>query len=238
MSAKLPNSLKQLVQAFCRLPGVGEKTALRYTLHLISAQHAPMETLSEALSNASANLLPCRSCGNIAERRSITAGSITTGNFTADSIAAESVAAESLNSGSDEDSALCSICLDSTRDSHQICVVARIPDLLALERSGAMRGRYFVLGQLLSPLDGVGPDELPLDRLQRQIQEHAVEELVIATPPSVEGEATALHLARQYGSQLRVTRIASGVPHGGDLEFADPITLGRALAGRRGLQED
>jgi recombination protein RecR len=99
-----------------------------------------------------------------------------------------------------------------------------------------MRGRYFVLGRLLSPLDGIGPDELPLAKLARQVDTEGVEELVVATPPSVEGEATALHLAREFGARVKVTRIASGIPHGGDLEFADPITLGRAMAGRRGLE--
>jgi recombination protein RecR len=132
-------------------------------------------------------------------------------------------------------SATCSICADERRDPRQVCVVARVQDLMAIERSGAMRGRYFVLGRLLSPLDGVGPEELPLAQLRRQLATPGVEELVIATPPSVEGEATALHLARELGSQVRVTRIASGIPHGGDLEFADPITLGRAMAGRRSL---
>ena len=107
---------------------------------------------------------------------------------------------------------------------------------MAMERSGAMRGRYFVLGRLLSPLDGIGPEELPLAQLDRQLQVTGVQELVIATPPSVEGEATALHLAREFGQRVRVTRIASGIPHGGDLEFADPITLGRAMAGRRNLE--
>jgi recombination protein RecR len=131
---------------------------------------------------------------------------------------------------------VCSICGDSRRDRSQLCVVAKVQDLLAVERSGAMRGRYFVLGRLLSPLDGIGPEELPLAKLVQQIASQSVEELVIATPPSVEGEATALHLAREFGRRVRVTRIASGIPHGGDLEFADPITLGRAMAGRRGLE--
>jgi recombination protein RecR len=131
--------------------------------------------------------------------------------------------------------ATCVICSDARRDRAQLCVVAKVQDLMAVERSGAMRGRYFVLGRLLSPLDGVGPDELPLAQLEQRLGE-GVEELVIATPPSVEGEATALHLAREFGRRVRVTRIASGIPHGGDLEFADPITLGRAMAGRRGIE--
>lgn len=205
MAAGLPSVLRHLVQAFTRLPGVGEKTALRFTLHLLADQRPAMEALSRALADACAKLRPCDSCGNIAEI-------------------------------DDAGSANCSICADTRRDPTQLCVVAKVQDLMAIERSGAMRGHYFVLGRLLSPLDGVGPDELPLAKLAERIEGSGVEELVIATPSSVEGEATALHLAREFGALVRVTRIASGIPHGGDLEFADPITLGRAMSGRRGLE--
>jgi recombination protein RecR len=210
-----PPVLQRLVHAFTRLPGVGEKTALRFTLHLLGSHKPAMEALSIALADACARLGPCDRCGNIAEIPA------------PDASAADRRPAD-LQS-------ICGICADDRRDPTQLCVVARVQDLMALERSGAMRGRYFVLGRLLSPLDGVGPEELPLDKLQRQIDETSVQELVIATPPSVEGEATALHLAREFGGRVRVTRIASGIPHGGDLEFADPITLGRAMAGRRNL---
>ncbi len=99
-----------------------------------------------------------------------------------------------------------------------------------------MRGRYFVLGKLLSPLEGVGPDDLPLATLKRRLDEGEVAEVLVATPPSVDGEATALLLARELADRdVRVSRIASGVPHGGDLEFADQITLGRAIEGRKNL---
>jgi recombination protein RecR len=198
----IPAVLRQLVQQFARLPGVGEKTALRYTLHLVLGGRPAMEALAQALNDARARLGPCESCGNIAEL--------------------------------DRDGRLaCTICSDTRRDPTLLCVVAKVQDLLAMERSGAMRGRYFVLGRLLSPLEGTGPDELPIAELRARIEKDGVQELVIATPPSVEGEATALHLARELGQNVRVTRIASGVPHGGDLEYADPITLGRAMTGRR-----
>ena len=133
--------------------------------------------------------------------------------------------------------ALCPVCLDSRRDSSLLCIVGRVQDLMAIEKSASMRGRYFVLGRLLSPLDGVGPDELPLRELfQMIVEEDAVKEVILATPPSVDGEATALLLARELaGRGLKVSRIASGVPHGGDLEFADQITLGRAIDGRRSM---
>jgi recombination protein RecR len=107
---------------------------------------------------------------------------------------------------------------------------------MAIERTGAMRGRYFVLGRLLSPLEGIGPEELPVPRLVARIREEGVTEVIVATPPSVDGEATALLLKRELGPlSVTMTRIASGVPHGGDLEYADPITMGRALAGRQAL---
>src|SRR5688572_8865469 len=99
-----------------------------------------------------------------------------------------------------------------------------------------MRGRYFVLGRLLSPLEGVGPEDLPIPRLMSKIRTEGVKEIIVATPPSVDGEATALLLKRELSPLgVTMTRIASGVPHGGDLEYADPITMGRALAGRQSL---
>jgi recombination protein RecR len=129
---------------------------------------------------------------------------------------------------------ICRICSDPKRDRTQLCIVARIADLIAIERSGALRGVYFVLGRLLSPLDGIGPEELPLAQLLRLVDQNGTREVILATPPSVDGEATALFLARELSHRgLSVTRIASGVPHGGDLEFADQITLGRAIDGRR-----
>ncbi len=132
--------------------------------------------------------------------------------------------------------AICDICADTKRDARILCVVARVHDLMAIERAGTMRGRYFVLGRLLSPLEGIGPEDLPLPRLVERIQTDGVAEVIVATPPSVDGEATALLLKRELDPfGVAVTRIASGVPHGGDIEFADPITMGRALAGRRAL---
>jgi recombination protein RecR len=131
---------------------------------------------------------------------------------------------------------VCAICRDARREAALLCVVSRVQDLMAIERSGAMRGRYFVLGRLLSPLDGVGPDQLPLESLYRRVKERGIEEVIVATPPSVDGEATALLIARDLASMgARVTRIASGIPHGGELEFLDQITLGRAIDGRRSM---
>lgn len=187
-----------------RLPGVGEKTAQRYVLWLLTADETMARTMGEALSSLRDALGPCTKCGNIAEIR--------------------------------DGLAVCGICLDSKRDPKILCVVARVHDLMAIERAGSMRGRYFVLGKLLSPLEGIGPEDLPLERLLDRVRQDGVTEVIVATPPSVDGEATALLLKREIAPlHLTITRIASGVPHGGDLEFADPITMGRALAGRRAL---
>ena len=133
-------------------------------------------------------------------------------------------------------SSVCDICADPKRDTTLLCVVARVHDLMAIERAGALPGRYFVLGRLLSPLEGIGPEDLPIARLADRIRNDGVTEVIVATPPSVDGEATALLLKRELEPLgVTMTRIASGVPHGGDLEFADPITMGRALAGRQRL---
>jgi recombination protein RecR len=130
----------------------------------------------------------------------------------------------------------CAICLDARREQHQLCVVARVQDLIAIERSGRFRGRYHVLHALLAPLEGVGPDQLPLAALIERIGREGVEEVIVATPLSVDGEATSMYLAQALrATGVRTTRIASGVPHGGDLEFTDQVTLGRAFEGRRDL---
>lgn len=130
----------------------------------------------------------------------------------------------------------CGICQDLRREETLICVVARVPDLVAIERSGTFRGRYHVLHGLLAPLDGVGPDQLPLDGLVARCRQLGVREVIVATPLNVEGEATALYVAQVLKPlSVEVSRIASGVPHGGELEFTDQVTLGRALDGRKTL---
>jgi recombination protein RecR len=131
---------------------------------------------------------------------------------------------------------VCRICADAARDSRVLCVVARPQDLAALERGGGFRGRYYVLHALLSPLDGVGPEALDLPPLLARVKNEDLSEVIIATPLSVEGEATALYLAQELRPLgVKCTRIASGLPHGGELEYTDQVTLTRALDGRREL---
>lgn len=128
----------------------------------------------------------------------------------------------------------CGICGDTRRDGHTLCVVAQPADLIAVERSGTFRGRYHVLHGVLSPLDGVGPDDLRIGDLVRRLADGQVTEVIVATSPNVEGEATAMYLARLVKPLgVKVTRIASGVPIGGELEYVDQITLSRAIDGRR-----
>ncbi|MCL2779703.1 MAG: recombination mediator RecR [Polyangiaceae bacterium] len=202
--------IQRLVSLFSRLPGVGEKTAQRYLFYLLTSDPEIARDLGRELGTLHDELRPCDKCGNIAE---------TTTEATSKS-----------------EPVICSICRDPRRDPHLLCVVGRVHDLLSIERAGAMRGRYFVLGRLLSPLEGIGPEDLPLERLAARIEQDGVREIIVATPPSVDGEATALLLKRELASMaVTMTRIASGVPHGGDLEYADPITMGRAIAGRRSL---
>jgi recombination protein RecR len=129
---------------------------------------------------------------------------------------------------------LCRVCADPRRDVTSICVVEEPKDVVAVERTREFRGRYHVLGGAISPIDGVGPDDLRIRELMTRLADGTVTELILATDPNLEGEATATYLARLVKPMgLRVTRLASGLPVGGDLEYADEVTLGRAFEGRR-----
>jgi recombination protein RecR len=201
----LPRRLIRLASLFARLPGVGEKTAQRFVMHLLTDEQGLAQSLAKELADIRSMIQPCETCRNWAELDE-------SGRWR------------------------CSICRDTQRDTSLICVVGKVQDLLALERSHVLRCRYFVLGQLLSPLEGVHAEQLPTEELAERIRADHVREVIIATPPTVDGEATALHLVREL-SPLGVSfsRIASGIPHGGDLEYSDQVTLGRALLGRRPL---
>ncbi len=132
---------------------------------------------------------------------------------------------------------LCRICRDQRRDATVLCVVEEPRDIVAVERTQEFRGGYHVLGGAISPIEGVGPEQLHIDTLLRRLQSEPVEEVILCLNPNIEGEATALFLGRLLGpSGIRVTRIASGLPVGGDLEYADELTLGRALEGRRPVE--
>jgi recombination protein RecR len=130
---------------------------------------------------------------------------------------------------------LCAICLDARRDRTVVCVVEQPVDVISLERTHEYRGLYHVLGGSLSPLDGVEPEHLRIDELLRRVAGGDIAEVVLATNPNMTGEATAAYLADRLRDRVAVTRLASGLPVGGDLEYADEVTLGRALAGRRAI---
>ena len=136
--------------------------------------------------------------------------------------------------GAFTDQALCSICADPRRDPAVLAVVAEASNVLSFERNSQFRGRYFVLGGLISPLRGVGPDQLKVRELVRRLEDHEVKEIVLAMNPTMDGEATAAWLARMLDPMgLRITRIGLGLPIGSDLEYADDLTLSRAMEGRR-----
>lgn len=193
------NVIDGLVGEFARLPGIGRKTALRLTYHLLKRPHDEMRRLARALDDVATRVRPCSVCGNLTE----------------------------------EDP--CALCESDRRDASVLCVVEEASDIVAIERTGAFRGRYHVLGGRLSPLEGVGPDELRIASLVGRIRDgNGVGEVIVATNPSVEGEATALYLQRLIGPMgVRVTRLARGMPVGGDLEYTDGVTIAEALAGRR-----
>jgi len=196
----------RLIEALSRLPGVGPKTAQRLTYHLLRAPEAEVRALASALIAVRDEVVYCATCFNIS-----------TGP-------------------------LCPICADPTRDSRRLCVVEEPLDVLALERTRAFNGLYHVLHGAISPMDGVGPDRLRvrelLDRVsQRQEQGEPYEEVVLATNPTLEGEATAMYLAERLTPGVGlITRIARGIPVGGDLEYADEVTLVRAMQGRREME--
>ena len=193
----------RLIEALSRLPGIGPKTAQRLTYHLLRAPDTEARVLAAALIAVRDEVVFCDRCFNI-------------------------------STGPE-----CPICLDPGRDDTRLCVVEEPLDVLALERSGAFRGRYHVLHGAISPMDGIGPDRLRIRQLLQRVVEREqdgqpFEEVVLATNPTLEGEATAMYLAeRLTGHVDSVTRIARGIPVGGDLEYADEVTLVRSLQGRR-----
>jgi recombination protein RecR len=194
------SAIDDLATELSRLPGIGRKTALRLTYHLLRQPAEQSRRLADALIMLGERVRPCARCYNLTEEE------------------------------------LCSICRDPRRDAATICVVEQSSDISAIERAAEFRGIYHVLGGRLSPLDGVGPDDLTVQQLVQRIADggEAVREVIIATNPSMEGEATALYVQGQIGAAgVTVSRIARGLPVGGDLEYADGVTIAQALSARR-----
>ena len=198
--------IARLVQQLGKLPGIGEKTAARLAFHILRASPEDAAALAAAIAEVKQKIRFCSVCCDLTE------------------------------------SDPCAVCRDARRDAGVVCVVAQPQDVVAIERTGGYRGRYHVLHGVLSPLDGIGPDDLRVTELLARCAgeggdsagDQGIREAILATSPSVEGEATAVYLAkllRPLG--VRATRIATGVPIGGELEYADQVTLARAIDGRR-----
>ena len=200
------SAIDDLATELSRLPGIGRKTALRLTYHLLRQPTDQTRRLATALLTLGERVRPCARCFNLTEEE------------------------------------LCSICRDPRRDASLVCVVEQASDIGAIERAGEYRGMYHVLGGRLSPLDGVGPDDLTvaalIDRLRggQGEADQRVREVILATNPSLEGEATALYVQGQIAPLgIAVSRIARGLPVGGDLEYADGVTIAQAIAARRAM---
>lgn len=209
----LPKAIQNLIEAFERLPGIGPKTAARLTFYLLHVPQEELDRFSQAVGNLKRETVVCSTCFNVAETDP------------------------------------CPVCQDPQRDKSIICVVEEPLDLLTLEKTGKYRGVYHVLHGVIDPLNNIGPDELYIKQLMERIggSNHfelvGVNEVILATNPTMEGEATAMYIQKQLKnpaspaggqiSNLKITRLAHGLPVGGDLEYADEITLSRALEGRR-----
>jgi recombination protein RecR len=205
VAATLIEPVARLIESFARLPGIGPKTAQRLTYHLLRAPDAEARTLAGALIAVRDQVVFCERCFNIS------------------------------------DQPLCPICRDPARDAGRLCVVEEPLDVLALERTGEFKGLYHVLHGAISPIDGIGPDRLKIRELLARADDakragEPLAEVILATNPTLEGEATAMYLAERLEEVVGVvSRIARGLPVGGDLEYADEVTLIRALQGRRAV---
>jgi recombination protein RecR len=197
--------VQRLITELSRLPGIGGRTAQRLTFHILRASDEEALALARAITEVKERIGLCETCFNLA------------------------------------DGPRCRICADERRDPEVICVVEEPSDVISIERTHEFRGRYHVLGGALSPIDGVDPENLKIAELYERVTgdpTRPIREVVIATNPTTTGEATALHIAaalRELDPNVNVTRLASGLPVGADLEYADELTLGRALVGRRAV---
>ena len=201
-------AVQDLIDELGRLPGVGPKSAQRIAFHLLKLSSDDALRLARAISIVKERVSWCPRCFNIAEGPA----------------------------DGEAGSVQCDICRDSRRDPSVVCVVEEPRDVVAVEKTREYRGLYHVLQGAISPIDGIGPDRLRVRELLARLGAEGITEVILCTNPNIEGDATALYLASLLKAlPVKVTRIASGLPVGGDLEYADELTLGRALEGRREL---
>ncbi len=192
-----PQSLKNLIESFKLLPGIGEKTAERLAFSVLDLEEENVEFFSEELKKAKKNIKNCSICNALTEYE------------------------------------ICDICASKERNNDTLCVVEDPKNVFIFEKTGLFRGKYHVLNGLISPLDGINPEDIGLDKLIQRIKEEKFKEIIIAVKPSIEGETTALYIKRILeGLDIIISRIASGVPIGADMEYIDVMTLERALQDR------
>ncbi len=194
-----PKSLEELIENLKMLPGVGQKTAERYALKIISMEKDDVNDLAKSIKDVKVKIKHCTKCGNLAE------------------------------------SELCTICSDELRDKTTICIVANTTDTIAMEKTENYHGLYHVLNGLISPSKGVLPDDLNIESLKKRLNDSNLKEIIIATNLTVEGDTTALYLSKyiqQENSKIIVSRIAHGLPVGGHLDYADDLTIIKAMEGR------
>ncbi len=200
---KIPKPIRNLIESFQKLPGIGPKTAQRLTYYLLHVPQEELEDFSDALSNLKKDTVLCSICRNVSEGDP------------------------------------CMICADANRDETQLMVVEQPLDILAFERTGKYKGVYHVLHGAISPLDNIGPDEIYIADLVERIKERdgkVIGEVIIATNPTMEGDATAMYISKKIkgkGLKVKLTRLGMGIPTGADLEYADETTLTQAIEGRR-----
>jgi recombination protein RecR len=217
-------AVQDLIDELGRLPGVGPKSAQRIAFHLLKLSPDDALRLARAIEIVKQRVSWCRRCFNIAE---------STGDRS-DRGSAES--SPSTADGADDAMVECEICGDARRDPTVVCVVEEPRDVVAIEKVREYHGRYHVLQGAISPIDGIGPDKLRIRELLARIESEQIREIILCTNPNIEGDATALYLGTLLKPlPVKVTQVARGLPTGGDLEYADEVTLGRALEGRREL---
>ena len=195
-----PSSILKLIKSFSRLPGIGEKTAERLTMHILRAPRREAEQLSNSIVEVKDKIRLCSICFGLS------------------------------------DTDICNICSDQTRTPSILCVVEQPADMVAIEKSGAFTGLYHILEGVLSPMDGIGPDNIRIRELISRLAQGEIKEIILATNTNVEGEATASYIAEHIENyRIKVTRIASGVPIGGDLKYVDQVTLKKAMETRHAV---
>ena len=196
-----PESLRNLIESFKMLPGIGEKTAERLAFYLINEEKEKTDFFSESIKNAKENIRRCSICNSITDKE------------------------------------ICNICSNDLRDKNTLCIVEEPKSIFLFEKLGAYNGEYHVINGLISPLDGIDPDDIGLEKLIKRIEKNNYNEIIIAVKPSIEGETTALYIKKIIvGMNIKVTRIASGIPIGTDIEYIDTMTLERALLDRKEIE--